>query len=375
MVKRVIVMKVLQVVRQYKPAVGGLETFVSELATHLQEGGVETEVLTLNRNFADGTALASQSVEEGINVRRISYFGSKRYPIALSTIQYLKQFDLIHVHAVDSFVDYLSILKPFHRKPIILSTHGGFFHTKNQEKLKEYYFKTITKMVLKNVNKVIACSNNDANIFEKITKNNMELIENGINVEKYQQIKHRKCTKNHFITVGRFSKNKRIDLLLELISNLSDEFPDIKLRVVGRDYDGLKDHYHSLINRLGISEHVEIIEGASDDELLELMADSQYFVSASEYEGFGLSALEAMAAGRIPVLNRIPSFVKMINDEKNGYILEFQSMEKAVKKAKTILGSSNNDVLIEQAIAYSESYSWKTVVKGFQEVYEGVYTG
>ena len=368
-------MKILQVVRQYKPAVGGLETFVSEIATHLQERGIETEVLTLNRNFADGTTLASQSIEDGVKVRRISYFGSKRYPIALSTIQYLKEFDLIHVHAVDSFVDYLSILKPFHRKPIILSTHGGFFHTKNQQKLKKYYFNTVTKMVLKNVNKVIACSNNDASIFEDITNNNLKMIENGINVEKYQQIKHIKCTKNHFITVGRFSQNKRIDLLLELISNLSDVFPDIKLRIVGRDYDNLKVQYNRLIHKLGISDHVEIIEGASDDELLELMADSQYFVSASEYEGFGLSALEAMAAGRIPVLSHIPSFVKMINDDKNGYILDFQCMEQAVKKAKTILDNKNNDVLIDQAIAYSESYSWKTVVKDFQEVYKGVHLG
>ena len=78
-----------------------------------------------------------------------------------------------------------------------------------------------------------------------------------------------------------------------------------------------------MIHKLGISDHVEIIEGASDDELLELMADSQYFVSASEYEGFGLSALEAMAAGRIPVLNHIPSFVKMINNDEMGILLTF----------------------------------------------------
>ena len=368
-------MRVLQVVRQYKPAVGGLETFVSELATHLQELGVDTEILTLNRNFSDGTLLASQSIEEGVKVRRIPFWGSKRYPIALSTIQYLKQFDLVHVHAVDSFVDYLSILKPFHRKPIILSTHGGFFHTKNQEKLKRYYFKTVTKMMLKNVNKVIACSNNDASIFESVTKSNLKMIENGINVEKYKQIKHIRCHKNHFIAVGRFSQNKRIDLLLELIANLCKLYPDIKLRIVGRDYDDLKGDYHRLIRKLQISEHVEIIEGASDDLLLELMADSQYFISASEYEGFGLSALEAMAAGRIPVLSRIPSFIKMINDEKNGYILDFQCMDQAVKKAKIIIDNNDKDVLIDKAIAYSESYSWKTVVKDFQEVYEKVYHG
>ena len=67
----------------------------------------------------------------------------------------------------------------------------------------------------------------------------------------------------------------------------------------------------------------EMIEGASDDDLLELMADSRYFISASEYEGFGLSALEAMAAGSTPIADTIPSFVKMINDQSEWIPLRF----------------------------------------------------
>lgn len=368
-------MKVLQVVRQYKPAVGGLETFVSELATHLQSRNIDTDVLTLNRNFGDGTVLPSNSIEEGINVKRIPYFGSKRYPIALSTIQYLSKFDLIHVHAVDSFVDYLSLLKPIHRKPIILSTHGGFFHTKNQEKLKQYYFNTVTRIVLKNVHTVIACSNNDAEIFGRISGNNMQLIENGINVEKYQQIKDITCLKNNFISVGRFSQNKRIDLIIKLIANLIKDFPTIKLRIVGKDYDDLKQHYNKLIQDYGLSNNIEIIEGASDKDLLELMADSQYFISASEYEGFGLSALEAMAAGRIPLLSCIPSFTKMIDDERNGYLLNFNDIESTTKKVSTILKREQNSQMIDSAIAYSKSYSWRSVVQSFENVYEKAHSG
>lgn len=367
-------MKVLQVVRQYKPAIGGLENFVSELATHLQQNGIDTEVLSLNRNFSDGTPLSSQSIEDGIRVRRIPYFGSKRYPIALSTIHYLSQFDLIHIHAVDSFVDYLSILKPIHKKPIILSTHGGFFHTKNQEKLKQYYFNTVTKMVLKNVNKVIACSNNDFHIFDAISSSNLELIENGINVERYREICNQQCKKNNFITIGRFSQNKRVDLVIELIRQLKPDFPDIKLRIVGKDYDNLKQSYIELIEKDQLQKHIEIVEAPSDDELLSLVADSQYFISASEYEGFGLSALEAMAAGRLPLLSKIPSFEKMINEERNGFLLDFNNMSSTVSKVKNIMKMKNNESIKQSATDYAESFSWKKVVKNFEKVYEEVYS-
>ena len=79
------------------------------------------------------------------------------------------------------------------------------------------------------MNTVIACSNNEPSIFKRISQNNMKLIENGINVEKYKRIKHVSCEKKHFITVGSFSQNKQIDLLLELIANFLNDFPDIKL--------------------------------------------------------------------------------------------------------------------------------------------------
>ncbi|WP_027955580.1 glycosyltransferase family 4 protein [Halobacillus kuroshimensis] len=365
-------MKVLHIVRQYRPAIGGLENFVSELATHLNGNGVEAEVLTLDRNFSDDTPLPDQSLENGVKVRRIPYFGSKRYPIALSTVRYVSQFDLIHVHAVDSFIDLMTMLKPFHRKPIILSTHGGFFHTKNQERLKYYYFHTITRMVMRNVNRVVACSNNDYDLFRRITSDNLQLIENGINVEKYSRISNQRGTKNHMITVGRFSSNKRVDLLLKLVSQLKKEFEDVKLSIVGKDFDRLRATYEEMIKGYGITEHVEIIENATDERLLEVMAGSEYFISASEYEGFGLSALEAMAAGRIPLLNDIPSFNKMIDDERNGFIIDFNHMEEAVDKVSSILRRQDTEHLIHSSTSYANAYSWREVVKDFQAVYEEV---
>ena len=48
---KAIVMKILHVVRQYEPAVGGLESYVRAMAQHQKALGHEIVVLTLNRIF------------------------------------------------------------------------------------------------------------------------------------------------------------------------------------------------------------------------------------------------------------------------------------------------------------------------------------
>ena len=108
-------MRILHVIRQYKPVIGGMENFVENLAVHLKEKGIESEVLTLNIDFSTGERFPESSIINGIRVKRIPFFGSRRYPIALSAINYLSDFDLIHIHGVDFLFDYLAGSKRFHK--------------------------------------------------------------------------------------------------------------------------------------------------------------------------------------------------------------------------------------------------------------------
>ncbi|MCA1032217.1 glycosyltransferase family 4 protein [Bacillus timonensis] len=365
-------MKVLQVVRQYKPVIGGMENYVDNFSMHLQKLGIVSEVLTLDRDFSNGERFSSHSEINGIKVTRIPYFGSRRYPIALSTIKYLAKFDIIHIHGVDFFFDYLAFLKIFHRKPIILTTHGGFFHTKNFLLYKKLHFQTITKLSLKQTNKVVAVSQNDYNSFKPLAPDKTSLIECGIDFDTYHKISEKPGKKNRMIFVGRFSNNKRIDKLLEVIKELKADFPDIHLSIVGKDFDQLKKDYVKQIQEYEISNHVEIMEALSQEELLKEMAQCTYFISASEYEGFGLSSLEAMAAGRIPLLNSIPSFKKMVDDGENGYLLNFDDMDAVVAKMKTVL-RSNHKGLKEEAIERARKNSWNTTVNHFKEIYQDAY--
>jgi alpha-1,3-mannosyltransferase len=45
---------------------------------------------------------------DDIEIARIPYFGSSRYPIALSVLRHIKEADPVHVHAIDFFFDYFA---------------------------------------------------------------------------------------------------------------------------------------------------------------------------------------------------------------------------------------------------------------------------
>src|SRR5260370_4619421 len=141
-------MGIVHVVRQFHPGVGGVEGVVLELAGAQVLDGHAVRVVTLNRMFHEEKYLLDRDHIHGIEIIRIPFLGSQRYPIALSVIRHIDDADIVHVHGFDFFVDYLGWTKPFHRRKLVVSTHGGYFHTDFAAKLKRLYFFTVTRLTL-----------------------------------------------------------------------------------------------------------------------------------------------------------------------------------------------------------------------------------
>ena len=88
-------MKIVHVVRQFYPAVGGLENVVRELAAAQVAAGHHVRVVTLNCIFEASAraALPERDVIDGAQVVRVSFFGSRRYPFAPSAIRFVNDAD------------------------------------------------------------------------------------------------------------------------------------------------------------------------------------------------------------------------------------------------------------------------------------------
>ena len=81
-----------------------------------------------------------------------------------------------------------------------------------------------------------------------------------------------------------------------------------------------------------IRDAVEIIVGPDDDKVRQLMGRCSVIASASEYEGFGLAAIEAMSAGLFPLLSDIPAFPRLVKRVGAGMLVDFSDVEVAADK-------------------------------------------
>lgn len=366
-------MKILHIVRQFYPMIGGLENYVFHLASSQRSKGHEVTVLTLNRNFMTNEYLPeSEVLPSGISVIRVPFFLSKKYPIALKSFKYLKAHDLINVHAVDFFSDFISLTSLFHRKKCILVTHGGFFHTSWGSVLKRIFFNTITRFSVRNYDKIIACSVNDIQVFNKITKN-IQLIDNGVNIYPYLK-RPKNPVKDQILYVGRIDTHKRVDLLIELIAKIKERGKLIHLNIVGPDWKGLQKDLEFLAQSKEISDLVHFKGSVSDEELIGLYSESAVFVSASEYEGFGLSAVEAMSSGTLCVLNRISSFEKLLENKSFGRIVDFHNIDQTSKEVLSFLDITEEKYteFSDAAREYSKNFGWEGVSAQFEEVYKSI---
>lgn len=351
-----------------------METYISSLCRQLVERGHRPDVTTLDYLFKTNEPLPHYSQVEGIDVIRLPSTGTARYFFAPRLMELAPRYDLIHVHGVDFFVDMLGSCKKLHGRPVVLSTHGGFFHTPWFPALKLAYFHSVSRLALRGVDRVIASSPKDEALFSKIS-HRVTLVENGIDYATFAKVvKQNDPAGETLVFIGRISKNKRVDRLLDTLALVRQQRPGVSLIIVGPDWEGLRPGLERQAQDLGLSDAVEFTGVLSQDKMLDILASARLFVSASEYEAFGLSTVEAMATGTVPVVNQIPAFEGLVDDAETGYLTDFSDPGRAaaaVLKALE-LPTGQLDKMGAAARRASSRYEWSGVVEEIIHIYEEV---
>lgn len=358
-------MKILHVCSHFYPCIGGVEKYVEDLCINLQNLGHQSDVLCLDTCAYSREKLKRMEEYRGIKIYRIPYINLKYYKPAFSVLKHLKNYDIVHVHGVGFFSDMLLLTKFIHRKPVIISGHGGMFHTKKLLSIKKIYFNVWTRLVLKLANAIIAESKNNYRRFSEICK--PVLIPYSIYLNDFST--ERSEEKNSFLFVGRISRNKRVDNLVRMVSCLKKSVPFVKLYVVGGDWENIKKDLDELIRNSNLEKNVIFPGEKRGKELLDYYAKSKFFVSASEYEGFGISTVESMAAGCIPIVNDIESFMNFIENGKNGFIIDYSKPEETAESIRNIMERKDLCKVVKNANETAREYDWGNTIKKIEEVY------
>jgi alpha-1,3-mannosyltransferase len=365
---------IVHVVRQYAPNIGGLEDFVRNLVAHQKDRFASVKVVTLNQIFsAPGKVLPPNEIIDGVEVQRIPFSGSSRYPVAPGVFKCIAGADLVHVHAIDFFFDALALARIWHRKPLVATTHGGFFHTRKFRMLKTIWFNTLTRVSAAQYKEIACCSQSDLDQFTRIAPSRTTLIENGVNLEKFAEASSRIPVKR-MVTIGRFSNNKKLDRVLDVLKCLKADSGknglSWHLDIVGIESDWRESDLRKMIAERNLEAQVRLLIGLPDSGVREAINQASFFVSASTYEGFGIALIEAMSAGLVPIVHSNDAFRELARKHRQISLADYSEPEEvAAVLVRCWAELQRNKELRQDLITEAGGYGWAATAERYGELY------
>src|SRR5581483_1100184 len=166
--------------------------------------------------------------------------------------------------------------------------------------------------------------------FRAIRPKGMTCIDNGVNTSKFSDASARRFQKS-ILWIGRFAKNKRLDLLIAFAQALFLRDPEWKFTIAGQPGDLTVNDIRTLVKAVRRSDAITVVTSPSDATLKSLMGNSSFIASSSEYEGFGLTAVEGMSAGLFPLLSDIPPFRRLIARTGLGMVIDYSQPDAAAR--------------------------------------------
>ncbi|MFO0705232.1 MAG: glycosyltransferase family 4 protein [Nitrospira sp.] len=262
------------------------------------------------------------------------------------------------------------MLKPWHRRSIVLSTRGGIFHTTTLSTLKRHIF---DHLVARYAVSKFCCrlQPGDLAIFSKIS-DQVHLIENAVELQRYFDRSAANKVPGRCLYVGRLAANKGVGRLLHAVAVASRTVP-LQLHLVGADTDCQRPQLERMARSLGISKMVSFRGEVGSEELLEEFELADIFVSAAQYEGFGISAIEARAAGCRMLLQRNDAFVSTFGGDTCATFVDFADSEMAGQILADVVGSSRKTASATRHIV--DRFSWDTQFPRWAEVYSKLRDG
>jgi glycosyltransferase involved in cell wall biosynthesis len=147
---------------------------------------------------------------------------------------------------------------------------------------------------------------------------------------------------------GRFSPEKNFEFVLELASAM----PQCEFSIIGTVTSVATRKYYERLRQMKETKslgNVELIQNESFSRMLDCFAQSRVFVNPKINEPFGLSVVEAMAAGMVPVVHRSGGpWTDTLGEVDGAYGYSYADKEEAVSTIRLLLGDSNLCASIEQ---------------------------
>jgi alpha-1,3-rhamnosyl/mannosyltransferase len=158
--------------------------------------------------------------------------------------------------------------------------------------------------------------------------------------------------------VGSLFNRRHIPELVEGFSRVAALHSDARLEIVGDNRTTPRLDLDGLVARSGASDRIRVRAYVSDGELSALYGDASAFAFLSDYEGFGLTPLEALAAG-VPALVLDTEVAREIYGPAAMFVERPDPASIASALERLLFDAAERDRLLSTAEAVLQRYSWR----------------
>src|SRR5918911_1613961 len=300
---------------------GGETTVAIETIQSLYDIGFEVDLVTVQKPDLEsifqvyGKRIPIRNVKS-LFPFKLNYFGI--YQRLLTNMSSLRHSDLdiiinTHGNAMPRSIPPNIPCILYLHFPASLMNYAGYNNNKYQKSFFwTMYFKpyqvianTLTKRALKRSNIVLTNSEFTRNAVKKAYPDvDPYVLYPPGDIERFSSSYRSNARKRQVLVLSRFSPEKHIEISI----NVARLLGNVKFKVIGslipinRPYFNYLD---KMIQDYGLKDKITLIPNATNEEIIDAMSESMVYLHTMYGEHFGVSIIEAMAAGLMPI---IPSY-------------------------------------------------------------------
>jgi glycosyltransferase involved in cell wall biosynthesis len=196
----------------------------------------------------------------------------------------------------------------------------------------------------------------------RIVPDKLTVIPPGVDTCQFFPMPEIQKRRNSLLYVGRIDRRKGVDFLIRALPEVARQIPDVRLHVggIGKDLPLLKNY----VRAQGLERNVEFLGFIPEDSLNTWYNKVQCAVIPSVFEGFGLTVVEAMAAGTSVISTRVDSLRRIVRDETCGYLVDYgDTVALAGRIVQLLRDEATRARFVEEGLKQVRSlFSWPAVM-------------
>lgn len=377
-------MRIMLCPSAYAPHVGGVEELTHRLAVQYQRAGHAVLVVTA-RWPAD---LPAQEVVGGVAVRRVDYALPNRrlagllrfathFPLRLYTLDRLvREFrpDVAHIQCVSGQGLYLLLLRKLRGLRLVVTLQGerrGDAHGLYQ---RSRLMEPLLARLLRAADFVTACSQATLDDVADLWSPgaNSRAVPNGIDLAEFAALPAAPpFDRSYIFAVGRQVHVKGFDVLIAAFARVAAAHPGVDL-VIGGDGPE-RAALAAQIAMQGLAGRVHLPGWLDRAATRAYFAHCRFFVLSSRAEGFGITNLEAMAAGKAVVATRVGGVAEVVQDGATGLLVPPDDAPAlAADLARLLADPALATALGQAGQARAQAYDWARIAADYEAIYRRV---